>query len=60
MKQCNLLSEKDNAMFRKNYHSPLCKVSFFDETDDVLTTSGETAIMWDGGWDGFLTGIDEN
>jgi hypothetical protein len=56
MKQCNLLSEKDNEQFRKAYQSPLCKLKLFDETDDVLTSSGETPIEWIEDWDGFLTG----
>jgi hypothetical protein len=55
MKQCNLLSEKDDAMLRKDYQSPLCEVKSFSAMD-VIRTSGpdETPIEWSGSWDGFL------
>ena len=54
MKQYHLLSEKDNETLRKAYQSPVCKLKAFDETNDVLTSSSETPIEWDGAWDGFL------
>ena len=58
MKQCNLLSEKDDAMLRKNYQSPSCEVKTFFAMD-VIRTSGpaETPIEWSGDWNGFLSSV---
>ena len=57
MKQCGLLSEKDNVGLHKAYVSPLCNVVMMSNLDIVRTSSvEETPINWgEGNWDGFLS-----
>ena len=61
MKNCNLLSQKDNERTRKGYQTPTCSVTRLNVADFVRTSierADETGYAWEGNnWSEVLGGL---